>query len=248
MGMEADVDLTLRQKKALEQITGMPVPPAPPIPKAVLIRVPGWYRAAPAGGVFLAAVLLASLAFVSFPLSENGSRLMFSEGRQTIHLPVGRTTLTLQSPADLRIEKMQRQFLSGRLEAELILGKGELFLEADPKAPKRILIQTPFLQARITGTQLLIGHQPETGSRLVVLRGKVQVKTFTGGWELLPAGEELTVGPDRTVMRRPIQASFDPHELETLSHAVTEQSAVPESPNPDGAEKTLHRLIWHEQE
>lgn len=247
MGMEANVELSKRQEQALERVTGLPVPPAPPISKAVLIRVPGWYRAAPAFGALLFAILLVSVVFISFPLSESGSRLMLSEGRQTIHLPVGGTTLILQSPADLRIEKMRRRFLSGRLEAELVLGKGELFLEADPKAPKLILIRTPFLQARITGTQLLMGHQPETGSRLVVLRGKVQAKTTPGGWELVPAGEELTVGPDRTVVRRPIRPAFMLQAPGARAPGTDRSSRDSEPVSPDDS-RMLRRVIWHEQE
>lgn len=245
VGMEDDRNLSHRQAQVLEQLKKLHVPPAPHISKASLVPAPAWYRWKPAGLLLLVAAVIA-LPFIRLPLTQNGSHLVFSQGFQTLTLPVGKTMLVLQSPADLKIQHLQRHLLSGRLEAELLLEKGELFLEADPFLPKQILIQTPLLQARITGTQLLIGHQPEEGSRLMVLRGTVHVKTETGTWEPLPAGEELTVRTDGTSLRRVFETRFDPAFLQVkpiLPDAVpTESSPADEQPNQ------LRRLIWHEQE
>jgi len=240
------MNLTVRQEKALEQLKRLPVPPAPVIPKASLVPVSAWVRWGPAGGLLLAAVLI-GLAFVRLPLAEGGSHWRISEGLQTIHLPLGNTTLILQSPADLEVRRLDRRLLSGRLEADLLLRKGDLFLEADPRVPKQILIQTPLLQARITGTQLLIGHRPEGGSRLVVLRGNVQVKTPGGAWGKLPAGEELTVRLDGTALRRPIQSAFNPAQL-SLRGAVVPEAISSSSSSSTGSSGELRRLIWHEQE
>lgn len=240
------MNLSVRQEKALERLKQIPVPPAPAIPKGSLVQVPGWYRWAPVGGVLLAAALV-GLAFVRLPLTESGSHVVISQGLQTIHLPLGKTTLILQSPAELQVRRLDRHLLSGRLEADLLLRKGDLFLEADPRAPKQILIQTPLLQARITGTQLLVGHRPEEGSRLVVLRGKVQVRTPGGAWSPLPVGEELTVRPDGIVLRRPIQSAFDPAQLQVQPDAEeATRDSEPTSSNDSAG--MLRRMIWHEEE
>lgn len=243
------MNLSVRQERALEELKRMPVPPAPAILKASLVQAPLWVRWAPAGAVLLAAALI-GLVFVRLPLTESGSHVVISEGLQTIHLADGNTTLILQSPADLQVRRLDRRLLSGRLEADFLLRKGDLFLEADPHLPKQILIQTPLLQARITGTQLLIGHRPEEGSRLVVLRGRVQVKPIGGAWSKLPAGEELTVRSDGRVLRQPIQSAFDPTVLSVPGILVpdTQRSShgsEPVSPDDSGM---LRRTIWHEQE
>lgn len=241
------MDLTLRQEKALEQLKRLPVPPVPAILKASLVRAPAWVRWAPITAMLLAAAF-AGLMFVRLPLTEGGSHWVISEGLQTIHLPLGRTTLILQSPADLQIRRIERRLLSGRLEMDLLLKEGDLFLEADPRAPKQIFIQTPLLQVRLTGTQLLIGHRPAEGSRLVVLRGQVQVKMPNSEWSPLPSGEELTVRSDGTAARRPVQSTFDPAELQVQPHPPAAAGVEDSESGPVNRTRgPLRRMIWHEE-
>lgn len=243
--------LTQRQEEALERLRGLAVPSASPLPPGSLIPPPWWYRLRPMGAALLLAGL-AVLPFVWIPFGSAGSRIEIQDGTRTLPLPRGHGTLTLFGPAELTVVHLQRHLLTGKWEGDLLLGKGELFLQADPRSAKEILLRTPLLLVRVTGTELLIGHRPEEGnSRVLVLHGAVQAQPHGGSRQPVIAGEEFTVHPDGSVLLRSlVQPRFGSAALDAPLPAEAmppETEPAPFTPSEESTDAP-RRILWHEQE
>lgn len=87
---------------------------------------------------------------------------------------------------------------------DLIDGIGYFF----SRTPRRLEIKTPFVNAAVEGTELLVGTAPGDASRVAVLEGRVRV-TSRAGEVLLASGEEATAGPELPPQKRLIARPRD---------------------------------------
>jgi tetratricopeptide (TPR) repeat protein len=87
---------------------------------------------------------------------------------------------------------------------DLIDGIGYFF----SRTPKRLEIRTPFVNAAVEGTELLVGTAPGDASRVAVLEGRVRVASRAGE-VLLASGEEATAGPELPPQKRLIARPRD---------------------------------------
>ena len=242
--------LTPRQQEALEQLKVMPIPSAPALELALLREPPWGYRFLTPGpllivGMGFLLLTLFVLPYATLPESwlgpvvlKSGSAITLAAGKNCeIQLPRSQGICILQGPAHLAIDRISRNLLTGQMEAALKLSYGDLFLKVDPAQPKRIQIQTPLLWVRITGTELLVGHRPQDGSRVWVMRGTVWMKlsTDSGNWEPLMSGMEYATTPAGSALRKSYSSeeSFPP-----LPENKQEEKALP---------LNITGLLWHEE-
>lgn len=250
-------DLNPRQEKALQRLRQAPAPRPPLLKEAALTRLPLRYRlisfAAPLGLLLLiAGVLLAPFLTLpeswgtSLSLKAGGVIQVDQEKSLALDLPQIKGLIVFQGPGQMKVERLSRCFISGRKEAEFTLQKGQLYFDADPMIPKQILIHTPLLTIRVTGTQFLLGHETEQGSRLVVVRGEVEAMPHlgSGGWEPVPAGMILSVTPQGTIERQLLKKELplDDFRLPVVSKRFGSSSGPEEEPSVN-----LHRILWHEE-
>jgi hypothetical protein len=239
--------LTQRQELIFSKMRKLPVPEAPALSPACLKDLPWSYRLIGSPFVLSGALLFAAL-FASFlwtwaaPVHwqgaapfRTGASIRLEEGTGLdFRLPREEGFLTLQGPADLKVIRLGRRIITGRMEAVLKLNKGELLMDVSPKIPKQIFIHTPLLQARITGTRLLVSHRPEEASRVRVFHGTVFVRPAGGqkDWQPVAAGTEFAI----TVSGQALQSSSPAQGVETFTQAGKTEPV------------TLGPVLWHEEE
>ncbi len=261
--MRAQDELTLRQQGALASLRRIPISGAPPL-RAEGLRQPPWgYRYGP-WGVAVTAGLIASIVVWprltiqqvwqgSLPLRSGSAIQLVEPSSETIRLPQGEGTLTLQGPARLAIQRLERRLITGRTRASLQLDYGDLILQVAPGLPKLLEIRTPLLAVRITGTEVLIGHRPDEGSRVLVVRGTVLTQIPPQrSWQPLPAGMVLTINAEGRVLRYtagPLlghtTSSANGRAGET---ALPRQSSPSTSPSSNARWPDLLRMLWREEE
>lgn len=268
--MPKSAALTGRQRKALEELRGAPVPAAPALQRAILIRPPLLYRlihrAAPVAALSLALSLALLLPGLSIPERWGGPLVLAGGGvvqvsgaePLTIALPEIRGRMVLQGPGQMQVRGLRRRLLSGRREGEFELIRGELYLDGGSGVPKRLWMETPLLTVRVTGTELLLTHQPAEGSRLLVLRGQAEARPRGGPWRLLPAGAALSVTPEGLPSAVPPKGgtegrlSTDPPGHSRLlpggSGPAPGAEGRPAGPGPDRDSEPSPRGPWHEAE
>lgn len=254
----ANGGLNRRQERLLEQMSRIPAPRPPLLRKETLIEPPWVYRllpwAGPMGGILL---LVAGFLYVpsltipeswggSLPLRSGQMLSLPAERSQAVTLPQIQGMLILQGPGEIQVERLSRRLISGYREGAWRLTHGQLYFDAESHTPKQILIHTPLLTVRVTGTQFLLGHELERGSRLVVVRGFVEVKPWHGQsqWELLPAGVVLSMTPQGKMERQILRQEFplDDFRLPAVARRFGSSSVPDDAKAPD-----LRRLLWHEE-
>lgn len=254
---ESQIGLTPTQEKALEALQGLPTPPAPEVSPILLVDAPLRYRALPwgLGTAGLILLILFGWPLLTVPTAWQGAvalksgsavQLMVNQ-TQAIRLPNAQGILLLHGPAELKLERLHRHLFTGRTEATLNLPQGDLLLSVSSRQPKVILIETPLLAVRVTGTQLLVGHRPGQGSRLVVVEGKVLAKPKGDKrWQPVSSGTVLRVSPAGVAT---IIATSADKVIATPALSGRKQSprndedALPLLPEADP-----WRYLWHEQE
>ncbi|MBI3615778.1 MAG: FecR domain-containing protein [Candidatus Omnitrophica bacterium] len=255
--MKEEKVLTKRQQGALERLKLMPTPSAPALRPALLLEAPWIYRFLTPERVFITAAGFLLLALFALPYASvpenwlgpvvlhSGSTITLAAGKNCeIQLPRDEGICILQGPAHLSISRISRDLLTGQMEAAMELNYGDLYLKVDPASAKRIQIQTPLIAVRITGTELLVGHRPEEGSRVWVTRGMVSVRSGDGSqeWEPLTSGMELSKTPQGQVLRQPYSSLGKPSgrmdDLELKLPGMEEESSAP---------LDITRLLWHEE-
>lgn len=252
---ESTLDLlTPRQKEAIRGLRSMPVPRAPILKPDALKDPPLGYRFATPGAFLAVAVLTALILrpFLKgseswqgpFPM-KSGSAIALMAGKSiAFQFSRGEGTLILQGPAQLHLRSLTRHRVTGRVEADLLLNHGELWLRASSDTPKWIRIQTPLFTVRVTGTQLLVGHRAGQGSRLLVAEGTVQVKSADGPWQEVSPGVEWSVTPDGQIRREP----REPEEWKI--EEILFPSPIPDAPlqAPQAVPSSKKRQpLWHEE-
>lgn len=249
-------DLNQRQEKALERLCQAPVPRPPLLKGVALTNPPFRYRlipfAVPVGLLLLSAGVLLT-PFLTLPerwggaLSlKSGQALQLSEERTlAVELPQIQGRILFQGPGRMEVKRVGRRLISGLREGKFALAEGQLYFEAEPSSPKQVLIHTPLLTIRVTGTQFLLGHQAQQGSRLVVVQGVVEVMPGTHGeWEPIPAGMILSVTPQGLIEREMLrkELSLDDFRLPAVNRRFGFSPEPEEVPQVD-----LRRLLWREE-
>lgn len=249
--------LTAKQEKALAHLRRMPVPDPPLLQKGTLLQPPWIYRLIPfsayAAGLFLIAGVV-SLPFLGIPESW-GAALFLKSGRvvelsgdrtMALDLPQIKGRMILQGPTRVQVKSLHRRLLSGRREGEFALAEGQLYFEAEPISPKQVLIHTPLLTVRVTGTEFLLGHQVQQGSRLVVVQGDVEALPLgsRGEWEWVPAGMIFSVTPEGLIEREVLRKELplDDFRLPAVGQRFGSSSGPDETPPVN-----LRSLLWHEE-
>ena len=237
---------TPRQQQVLRALRRLPIPPPPPL-------APDFLKGAPLGYRLLShrALLFAGFVFLTLfsapllTLPENWSGTVLLKSGVPIELEPGKTaafalprsqgTVILQGPARLTADHLGRNLFSAQVEGTLRLDYGDLFLKAHAGIPKQIFVETPLLHVRVTGTQLLVGHRPDQGSRVRVIEGSVFVHRVgdPARWRKLSADMELAATPQGLLFRNPI-------------HGASRESGTPFSPE-DEPVISLGRTLWHEE-
>mgnify|MGYP001605883307 CR=1 FL=1 len=234
--------LAARQEQVLKHLRELPLAPIPPLRAEQLTAPPVAYRLVkwiPLFGLALSFCFLLYLPFIkvhdmwdsSVPLRTGSSVRLLTTASQAIRFGGERGTLVLQGPAKLEFDRLDRRFLGGGVEAKLFLHEGELLFQTRPGGRHWIQIRVPGMTVQAKGTQLLIGHHPERGSRLRVLEGTVEVLPKGGEWQELSTGAELTVRPNGSVARE-----FSMEESQGAD-------LLPLLPSP----LPLRRLLWREE-
>ena len=182
----------------------------------------------------------------SFPIRSGSIIQLLTGGTQVVGLPRGQGTLTLEGPAVLAFKDLRRNRFSGRHEGSLLLDRGEFLFRAHTDSPKQLLLHTPLMTVRVTGTELVLGHHPDQGSCLCVLEGKVLVKKQGGtDWEPVQERMQLTVTPDGKMQRQPIPNEWRVEPLPLPADSRTGfLSDKPEQESPPGE---LRRFLWYEK-
>lgn len=248
-------DLTVKQKRALERLKEQAIPaPAPLQPQSLVLppleyRVGIWLWQFGVPAFFL--LFLSVFPWIQVPevwsgkmdLKSGSVIQLLTQGSQTVNLPRGQGKAILEGPATLEFQRLRRHLLSGRMSGELQLMEGGLFLRAKSAIPKEILIRTPLVVVRVTGTQLFVGHDPEGGSRVLVIEGKVAVKRdIDAAWKPLEAGKKLVVHPDGTFT---LQKILGPSSFVRPEQAVQAPADAQLPADDDSA--VWWRLLWHEE-
>lgn len=250
--------LTPRQEEALARLRQAPVKKPPLLKGMALIKPPLLYRliplAGPVAGLFLiaGAVLLPLLEIPEswggwLPLKSGGAVELSSDRTLAMNLPQIGGVMVLQGPGRMKVNYLGRRVISGWREGRFTLTEGQLYFSAQPGAPKQILIHTPLLTIRVTGTQFLLGYQAQQGSRLVVVRGEVEARIPGGNggeWEPVPAGMILSVTPEGAIKREVLRKELplDDFRLPAVSRRFGSSSAPEDAPPMN-----LRRLLWYEE-
>ena len=249
-------ELSPKQEAVLKALAVSAVPPVPPLNPKLLKGLPFWMRWAPFVKALSVSVLLGSVALLFHPVIpevlegpiplKNGSSLELLAGKTwRIPLPSAKGWMVLDGPASLELVRAGRALLSGRFEAEIVLNRGDLFIQVHSDAPKMIQIRTPLCVVRVTGTEMLIGHQPGQGSRLLVMRGAVEMKTVSSDeWEPLDTNVLLRIDPQGRISREFVQEKMQFPKLDPTMRSDSSSSAQDSEKEEKLPE--LWNMIWHD--